>query len=252
MEFKSKDDKNLLTAVALLGLFALVIAALALTGKLNPLATECWEIFKSRESLRTYLEGWGSLAPLVFMAVQSFQVVFAPIPGELTGAVGGFVFGAVPNILYSTIGLTVGSLLAFTAARVIGMPLVRLVVQKEILDKFCFLAETRGTSLAFILFMIPGFPKDFLSYILGLSPMGFVSFAFVSTIGRIPGTIMLSLSGSAVYNEDWSSLAIIAVVTAVSVGGFLVFRERIEMWLENKKKQFCRTELIREKSSISE
>jgi uncharacterized membrane protein YdjX (TVP38/TMEM64 family) len=81
------------------------------------------------------------------------------------------------------------------------------------------------------LFAIPGFPKDILSYILGLSPMGVITFSWVSAIGRIPGTIMLSLSGSAVFEEDWTLLIALKVVCVLAF--VLVFsqRGRIERWL---------------------
>jgi uncharacterized membrane protein YdjX (TVP38/TMEM64 family) len=82
--------------------------------------------------------------PAAFIVIQALQVVLAPIPGEFTGAVGGFIFGGVPTILYSSLGLTIGSIMAFLAARIMGLPLVRLFVSKTSLEKFHFLTERRG------------------------------------------------------------------------------------------------------------
>jgi uncharacterized membrane protein YdjX (TVP38/TMEM64 family) len=191
-------------------------------------------VFRGRDELRAYVESWGAWAPAAFVAIQILQVVFAPIPGELTGAVGGFVFGAGLNILYSTIGLTVGSILGFVGGRIIGLPLVKLVASEHTLERFHFLTEQKGALLALILFTIPGFPKDFLSYILGLSPMSFVTFVVVSTIGRLPGTVLLSYSGSAVYEEDWTLLIVLSVVCAVSMVAVYFTRARIELWLTEK------------------
>jgi uncharacterized membrane protein YdjX (TVP38/TMEM64 family) len=201
------------------------------TGHLQPMLESWWEAFQGREQLRDYVETWGALAPAAFVFMQALQVVVAPIPGEFTGAVGGFIFGTFWNTLYSTIGLTLGSVLAFVAARIIGLPFVRLVVSDEFLEKFHFLAERRATALAFVLFIIPGFPKDMLCYFLGLSPMGFVAFLIACAFGRIPGTVMLSFCGCAVYDENWTLLICVSIVAASALALFYLYRERIELWL---------------------
>lgn len=237
MKPETKEDKrSLILALGLLGVGVTLLGILSFMGLLGPLMNKTWAIFQGREQLRQYVESWGAWAPAVFVSIQALQVVLAPIPGELTGAVGGFIFGALPNVAYSTVGLTVGSLLAFTAARIVGLPLVKLFVSRETLDRFHFLTERRGTFLALLLFTIPGFPKDVLAYILGISPMTFVPFAVVSTVGRLPGTVLLSFSGSAVYNEDWTVLALMCVVCGVALGGCFLARGRFECWLAKKSK----------------
>ncbi|MBM4327370.1 MAG: TVP38/TMEM64 family protein [Deltaproteobacteria bacterium] len=212
-----------------------VIAYLAYSGQLDPLICAFWETFASRDHLRTYVESWGRLAPLAFIVIQAFQVVFAPIPGEFTGAVGGFIFGGLPNVFYSTVGLGFGSAAAFLAARIVGLPIVNVLVPDETLKRFHFLTEGRGIALALLLFVIPGFPKDFLCYILGLSPMNFLPFVLVSALGRIPGTVLLSLCGSAVYNENWALLFLISTITAVALVLVVFYRERLDSWLRNSR-----------------
>ncbi len=228
------DTVRLRLAVACLVLLAGACFYLWLSGSLSPMLTELFAIFENRDTLRNYVENWGKAAPVVFILIQALQVVIAPIPGEFTGAVGGFIFGALPNTIYSTIGLSIGSMAAFLAARVIGMPLVKYFVSEKSLERFHFLTERRGATISLILFAIPGFPKDILSYILGLSPMGVITFFWVSAIGRIPGTIMLSFSGSAVFEEDWTLLITLTVVCALAF--VLVFwqRDRIERWLRRQ------------------
>jgi uncharacterized membrane protein YdjX (TVP38/TMEM64 family) len=227
-----KDDAfRLKLAIGLLSSIVITVAVLCWTGHMFCLIRGMCDIFQSREQLRLYVESWGAWAPAVFMLIQGLQVVIAPIPGELTGAVGGFIFGAVPNIFYSTIGLTIGSVLAFGAARIIGLPLVELFVPCDMLAKFHFLTERKGLMISLALFIIPGFPKDILCYILGLSPMGIVPFALICGLGRIPGTILLSYSGSAVYNEDWTLLLVMAVACAVIFAAFYFTRGKIDSWL---------------------
>lgn len=229
------EQRRLYVALGLLGCLITLGVFLAVSGHLTRMVSHFWEIFKDREELRHYIESWGVWAPAAFIVLQGLQVVMAPIPGEFTGAVGGFIFGTWPNIIYSTVGLTVGSLGAFLAARIIGLPLVRLFVSTKPLERFHFLTERRGIVLALILFTIPGFPKDALCYILGLSPMGLVPFTFACAVGRIPGTMMLSYCGCAAYDENWSLLIMISAVCAVLLGGFWLFRDRIDSWLRTRK-----------------
>jgi uncharacterized membrane protein YdjX (TVP38/TMEM64 family) len=226
-----EEARHLALAVAILGALVLALSVLALTGHLQPIVRRSWQIFESRDHLRTYVESWGALAPAAFILIQAMQVVVAPIPGELTGAVGGFLFGTLPNVLYSTIGLTIGSVVAFLAARIVGLPLVKLVVSDQFLEKFHFLTERRGALLTLVLFSIPGFPKDMLCYLLGISPMGFWMFVVLCTVGRIPGTVMLSMCGCAVYDKDWTLLASVTITALLLLLVSFLYRDRIQHWI---------------------
>ena len=228
------EKQKLIAAVLVLAIAGVVTIALAISGRLTFLIQYLWDIFATRDHLRVYVESWGTLAPAAFIAIQALQVVIAPIPGELTGAVGGFLFGFWPSTAYSTLGLGAGSVIAFLAARIVGLPLVKLAVGREFMEKFHFLVERRGTFISLILFAIPGFPKDVLSYLLGLSPMCLVPFALVATLGRIPGTLMLSCSGCAVYDENWTLLIVVSVLCAVTIGLFFLLRDRIDVWIKGR------------------
>lgn len=232
-----QDRRRVILAVSLLSGIVVLVAALGFMGLLAPLYQGMWEIFRGKEQLRSYIESWGAWAPVAFVVIQALQVVMAPIPGEFTGAVGGFIFGTVPSLFYSTAGLTAGSILAFLAARIIGLPLVELAVTRATLEKFHFLTERRGTFIAALLFVIPGFPKDILCYILGLSPMGLVTFTLVCALGRIPGTVMLSYCGCAVYDENWTTLVVVSIVCLASIAFLFLMNGRIELWLRSKRKQ---------------
>jgi uncharacterized membrane protein YdjX (TVP38/TMEM64 family) len=231
-KFSSHEAKQLKIALAILGVSGVIGIVLVFTGHMRLFYRLMVEIFQDKEQLRSYIQSWGAWAPTVFITIQSLQVVIAPIPGELTGAVGGLIFGGIPASFYSTIGLTLGSLLAFIAARIVGLPLVKVFVSSEQLAKFHFLTERKGTLLALMLFIIPGFPKDIFCYILGLSPMGFVTFFIVCTIGRLPGTILLSFSGSALYDENWTLLIGLAAAALVLIGGFFLVRNKVDGMLE--------------------
>jgi uncharacterized membrane protein YdjX (TVP38/TMEM64 family) len=185
----------------------------------------------NKENVRALLVAAGALAPLVFIVIQTLQVVFAPIPGEATGFLGGFLFGAPLGMLYSTIGLTIGSILAFLLGRWLEKKFVERWVSKEALDKFDFLMEHQGALIAFFLFLFPGFPKDYLCFILGLSPMSFKLFLVLVTVGRLPGTLMLSLQGAKVYEGEWLVTAVLLALCLLLGVIMYYYRETLYRWI---------------------
>lgn len=161
------------------------------------------DFLTDRERIKDLLKSAGPLGPVLFITVQVLQVIFAPIPGEATGFIGGYLFGVPLGMLYSTIGLTIGSTLAFLLGRWLEVHFVARIVRPETLKKFDFLMERQGALVAFFLFVIPGFPKDYLCFILGLSHMSLRLFLVLCTVGRLPGTLMLTLQGAKVYEGEY-------------------------------------------------
>src|SRR5216117_1386047 len=122
-------------------------------------------LFEDEPFLRAVLEELGVLAPVLFIALQTLQVILSPIPGEATGFLGGYLFGERLGFVYSTIGLTLGSLAAFALGRLLGAHSVRRWVSQDTWDRLGFILEAEGAILCFIVFLIPGSPKDITSYL---------------------------------------------------------------------------------------
>jgi uncharacterized membrane protein YdjX (TVP38/TMEM64 family) len=186
--------------------------------------------FTDRAALAAYLKSWGILAPLAFIVVQAFQVIASPIPGEATGLLGGYLFGAGLGFVYSTIGLTLGSIANFAIARWLEVHFVERFIPKQVYHKFDFLTRAEGMVVTFMLFVIPGFPKDYLCYVLGLSPMPWRTFLVVSTLGRMPGTWLLSMQGYHVSAGNYWTFAAVLAGTAVVVYLAHRYRARVHAW----------------------
>lgn len=192
------------------------------------------EMRRFLKEMRRFLKKTGPFAPLVFVTLQALQVVLAPIPGEATGLLGGLVFGTTLGFLYSSIGLTIGSAFAYGLGRWLGLPLVRRLVSGEVYHKFDFLARTGAEIVTFILFLIPGFPKDFLCFMLGLSPMPFAVFLVITAFGRMPGTWFLSIQGAKIGEAHyWEFLIFLAIATVTVVFAYN-YRERIYRWMHRR------------------
>jgi len=196
----------------------------------HPTVQYLLRLYRDKRFLKQTLRDWGMLAPAVFIGIQALQVVISPIPGEATGFLGGFLFGQWLGLLYSTIGLTLGSLAAFGVGRWLGATFIRRVVRKATWDRLGFIVEAEGAILCFIIYLIPGLPKDVVCYLFGMSPMPFWVFAVTSTLGRIPGTWILSAQGDATAAGQYIQLV---ALTAAALGVALplyYYRHRIVGW----------------------
>ena len=188
-------------------------------------------LYSDKHFLKETLDAWGILAPLIFIALQALQVIMAPIPGDITGLLGGFLFGEWLGLFYSTIGLTLGSVAAFGVGRWLGAHYVRTLVSQQTWDKMGFIIEAEGTILCFIIFLIPGLPKDMVCYLFGMSPMPLWVFTLVSTLGRFPGTWVLSAQGAHTAAGDYLEVILLtAIVFAVALPLYY-YRDRIVAWV---------------------
>ncbi|NLK85895.1 MAG: TVP38/TMEM64 family protein [Clostridiaceae bacterium] len=173
--------------------------------------------------------GWKGI--LIFIGFQVFQVVVAAIPGEFVQIAGGYVYGTFAGTLYSLAGIVTGSVLVFTIARLIGYPVVKLFVTPKQLEKFSFMMNSDKSEAAmFILFLIPGIPKDILTYIAGLTPVKPFRFFVIITIGRLPALLGSSFIGHSTQKGDYGIAIIVSTIAVVLFAGGLIFRNRIIDW----------------------
>lgn len=191
-------------------------------------------LLADREWMRATVASYGWAAPLVFIGVQAAQVIAAPVPGEATGFLGGFLFGALPGFLYSSIGLGFGSLVNFGIGRFFGKRVVRRFVAEEKFQRIDRMVNRQGVLAVFLMFIIPGFPKDYLSLALGLTALPVKVFAILAFVGRMPGTLVLSLQGASLYDRKYALLAVVAVACLLLVLLGYRFREQLYRWVEKR------------------
>ena len=185
-----------------------------------------------RQRVAAYLGGFGPYAPLIFIVFQVLQVIAAPVPGEATGFMGGYLFGVVEGFICSSIGLGVGSWVYFMIGRFLGRRYVRRRIPLRKLQRMDALVRRQGTLVIFFLFVLPGFPKDYLCLFLGISALPAKVFILLATIGRMPGTLMLSFQGAALFNRQYGLFLLFGVI-CLALGGLAYrYRERLYAWVE--------------------
>jgi uncharacterized membrane protein YdjX (TVP38/TMEM64 family) len=191
-------------------------------------------LIADREWIRATVQSCGWAAPLVFIGIQIAQVIAAPVPGEATGFIGGYLFGTLLGFIYSSIGLTIGSLINFGIGRFLGERVVRRLIPAERYNRMDRLVNRQGVIVVFLMFVIPGFPKDYLSLALGLTTLPLKVFAILACIGRMPGTLLLSLQGASLYDQNYVLLAVVAGACLVLVLLAYRYREALYRWVEGR------------------
>lgn len=228
----------ILTLIVILLVGALVLF-LSQDGVLVNIIAQLHDFKAQSETLRAEILAHGHYAPLFFIAIQIFQVVLAPIPGEASGLLGGYLFGTWPCFVYSTIGLTIGSAIAFGAGRLLSSFFTEKFRHTGFYQRFNYLVDKSDYLIPFMLFVLPGFPKDSLSYLLGMSSMPLPVFMFVTTVGRMPGTLLLSANGAEAYNGDYRRLAVMLTLSAALVVPAILYRHRL---LDNLKSRHSKNQ----------
>jgi len=196
-----------------------------------------YDLFHDRQQLKGFIRSYGAYSPLAYILLQIIQVVIAPIPGGAIEWLGGFLFGVKAGFIYSMIGLILGSWLAFSLARIFEKVAVEKFVSEKTRKRFDYLVEHQGAILSFILFLIPGFPKDALCYILGLTPMHLGIFLIISTIGRIPGTLMACLQGGKAFEQQYKTFLILLGISGLLILVFYIYHEEIHNLVKKLKRE---------------
>lgn len=184
--------------------------------------------------LKTYLESFGYLSGVVFFIFQILQVIIFIIPGEIIQAAGGYVFGTFLGTLISLLGIGVGSFILFVVSHKYGRNFVEKFVSKDLQVKIENILSTRRKKLiVFILYLIPGMPKDCLVMICALTNMNSRDFITYSMIGRIPALFLSSYFGANIASGNHIKAIIICTIVIIITVIFLLYREKIFEKLKN-------------------
>ena len=228
-EKKPASRRSLVTTLSVLILLGVIIPVsyACYVGLWRDVIRFCAYFFEVRR-LEAFISSYGTFAALILIGLEAFQVIIAPLPGQVTGFVSGYLFGAGLGTVLSTIGLTLGSLVAFFTARLLGTPFVEKIVKKKYRDEFDGWVTQKGLYIVFVLFLIPGFPKDSLCYLLGLTTLGVVPFILMNVFGRLPGTLLLTLQGSAVTNRQYKVFFILLGCSLLMTAVMYLMRNHCE------------------------
>lgn len=181
--------------------------------------------FSNTDAIRDWVEENYVLGIFLMTFVCAAQVVIAFIPGELVEIAAGYAFGGWLGALICTVGATLGSIVAIILARRFGRGLVESLYSREKIDALPIINSPKKRNvMTFLLFLIPGTPKDLLTYVIGLTDMSIPLYVALTVVARFPSIIMSTLGGGALGdNKFFHALIIFAIAAAVSGIGYIVY-----------------------------
>lgn len=236
MKKEKRLNKSLIVKLVTLVIFAIV--AVCVTVWAYPYIADLGNP-ASQEYYKQQIEGLGWGGFFVMLGIQVFQIVFAFIPGEPIEIVAGLLYGGFGGLLLCLIGVLIGTVLIFYLVKLFGKPLVDCFVSAERFEKLKFLHDERRVEwLTLILFLIPGMPKDLLTYIAPLTPIKASRFFMIATFSRLPSLLTATFAGAAIYQgEYWLTLLLFAIATVLAVIGIVVQRFITDHFQQKRNKQ---------------
>lgn len=182
---------------------------------------------KSTELLRAFLDSYGWKGRFLLLGIQCLQVVVALIPGEVIELGAGYAYGAVEGTLLCLLGVTLSSAAVFLLTKKLGVPMVETFISREKLHQFRFFnSEEKRKRILFVLFFIPGTPKDALTYLAGLTTIQLPQFLFITLLARIPSILSSTISGQMLGDKDYRTAIIVYAITAIiSITGYLFYQK---------------------------
>lgn len=165
---------------------------------------------------------------LIYIAAQIVQIIICIIPGQALQIAAGYLYGFWIGLVLSIIGATLGSIAVFYLARLLGHDAMQILFgERKINEMLGNLNSKKGMLLVFIIFLIPGIPKDLCTYAAGLSELRLKPFLIVSIIARSPGMMCSLAIGRQVMNGNYTSAIVIAVIVAILFLFGLLFRNKV-------------------------
>ena len=215
-------------------LFPLILGAIIASPFI--FAGEFMRTLWSVEDTQAWVAQYHPWTPALFILIQCLQVIIFIIPGEIPQTAGGFLFGVPLGVLYSLIGIGIGSIFNYVIGAIAGKQFIIGLVGRERFEGFYRItSQTYWWRLTLLLFFIPGLPKDSLVYVggaLGIKPVAFIVY---SMLGRSLGIFISTLIGDSLNRQRWVVAVSLVVVSVLLTSFAILKRKDILRWLQKRR-----------------
>lgn len=211
--------KRIAVALCAVAVLAATLAWMAVYGK------DALSLFADGPRLQAWVEARGVLAPVIMVLLVVVQVVVAVVPGEPLELGAGYAFGFWEGTALCLVGSLIGTIVVVALTRSVGMKVVELFFSREKIESVAWLRSSKRFELIlFVCFLIPGTPKDIMTYVAGLTPCRLSRIAAITTVGRIPSIVSSTLASAYAAEGNWVATAVVAgltlVLVAVGIGAY--------------------------------
>lgn len=215
-----QQRKKQISVICLLSaaIIASIVCCTVLSGKLTV-------FFSDKQAFKLWLDSFGFTGKLIFVGIRAFQTVVKIIPAEPLEIGSGYAYGSFGGLALCSLGSLLGSLIIVIIVKIFGEKIVNVFVPSEKINSLGFLRnKTRLTSALFVIYLIPGTPKDVITYLIGVTDYSLVRFLLLTTVARVPSIITSTVLGAELEKGSYLfSAAFFAATTAVSFIGLYAY-----------------------------
>ena len=187
----------------------------------------------SMENVNALFEHYHAESILVYIGAQILQIIICVIPGQWLQFAAGYMYGFWLGFLYSIIGAAIGSVVTYYLAKLLGRDAMHLIFGEARINEFIHkLNSKKAIVIVFLIFLIPGVPKDLCNYAAGISEMKLKPFLIVSLVGRSPGMMGSLLIGRQIEAGNYTGAIVVATVAVVLCVVGIIMRKRLTGWMD--------------------
>lgn len=225
---KNADDNFIKKVFALLWIIFIIAIVIGIPGYVFFNNPEYREIFSSVDNFDAFLDRHQDTSIFIYLFCQIIQVVVTVIPGQVIQVSGGYAFTLPLALFLSLFGIFTGSAISFYIARILGRRAVDVIFGKEKTERYNRVFNTKkGFEVMFLLYLIPGLPKDVLPYFAGVSNMKFIPFMLLSLTGRLPAMMCSLVFGRMLRTRSYYGAIVLGVAIAAILIVCFIKREQI-------------------------
>lgn len=219
MDNRTKKLVNVI--IALLILLFIIYLTIKLLPIFTSLSTE-----HGRLEFKDKIEGLGTKGVLLIIGLMIAQIFLPILPGEPVELLSGMCFGAVHGMIIVLLGAVISATIIIFGVKFLGRKFIYAFVKKEKLDKIenskIFSNKKKIDIIIFLLFFIPGTPKDIFVYLGGLLPVNPWKFILISSFARIPSIISSTIAGANLLDGRWTTIVMVYAIT-FGLSGILIY-----------------------------
>ncbi|HWQ79259.1 MAG TPA: VTT domain-containing protein [Anaerovoracaceae bacterium] len=237
-EKRKKRLRTIVSVLKLLILFGIIIGAPIYVYFAYP---ELVARLSSLDEINQLLKQYKTASILIYIGLQVFQVVVSVIPGQALQFAAGYAYHFWLGFLFSVAGVALGTVVTFYLARLLGRNALHVIFGEEKFSRFVHtLNSKRSFIILFVIFLIPGIPKDLFTYAAGVSEIRVVPFLLLSLTGRTPAMMGSVLMGSMFYNGSYTGLIITGAAAVILFIAGILQRDKLLQWTDRAYNRMIR------------
>ena len=189
--------------------------------------------FENIDDVVAFLEKYETQSIFVYLGLKIIQIVISIIPGQVFQMAAGYIYGFWPALLFAMTGAVAGTAISFMLAKVLGRDFLHIFFGEEKMSYYIErLNSKKMYAIVFFLYLIPGIPKDMVSYAAGVSEIKFKPFLIISALGRLPGMIGCLLMGYMIMEENYTGAIVIGFFAVAAFCVCIALRKKIQVLLD--------------------